>query len=205
MSALTTYEKPSEALATITDDTKFRLFRRTHGRPEEIPPSDGNGWTKEAFKQAILDQTIPKVPLLIRPLSSRGTLSNKRVSLDLSFSDESTTLETADDGKAMSSAPVGSAIQETVLAALLQSYTDERELVWELREKIDELQEEVAALKTENQKLKSDIEHSSSNDPLSKTIEKALVSVCGGPGGTLLVQKLLGSEAAGALASGSTS
>lgn len=191
-----TFNVPSEALATLPKGTVFRLKESTNGRPIDVKRPDGSpDWDAGTFNAALADGTLPKARYIIRPVVS-GKVSSKRLSLDLSMSEESTTIDTGGGpgSEAIAAQPAvqGYFVQEVVVNALVQGYQDEKQECRELRETIAEKDEEIFNLRLRVADLEHKLERAADNDSLQVVFNKAAVNFLGGPGGVMLAGKLLG-------------
>lgn len=190
------FDKPSEAFATIPKGSMFRLKESTNGRPIDVPRPDGElDWDVATFNQALADGAIPKRKYVVRPLAGTGKQTARRISLDLSMSEESMTVEgPGGTNEALATQPSaqGYFVQEVVVQALVTSYQEAKQDTRDLAERLDDKNEEIIALKLEVASLKHQIEHSADTDSLEGTFKKFLLNLAQGPGGAILTGKLLG-------------
>lgn len=190
------YSKPSEALASLKGQP-FIVRQSTGGRGQPIdilPPDGGKEWTESKFNQALADKAIPNERLILRPVIG-GKVSTKRISLDLSYNEESANAEVGaavgpNGGEVMVSPVVH--VQEKLIDAWLTIHQDGRQDLQEARETIAEQAETIHRLELENAELKRQLERAGDNDSLSVVANKVVVELAKGPGGAMLLHKLLG-------------
>jgi len=188
------FNKPSEAIESLGPADKFFLRQSSGGRPVELLTPDGKReWNKDIFNACLTDGHIPRgSKYFIRPILTTGKASSKKITLDLSLSEESTTVEAsgAQEGVAVQQAG-GSYVQESVVTALLDSYKDERGLVWELREECDELRSRNTELEVRCAKLESELERlKAGTTSLNEVLNNGIVEFLKGPGGMIVAQRL---------------
>ena len=198
--ALTTtnYGNPTEALAVIEKDQRFRVYESTSGRPKAVLHDDQPEWTREEFLSAAANRELPPGQLLIRPLRADGKVSSQRIGLDLSISNTSFSVGSPEQTP---TSPVGpspyAGAELGILNALRDSYIDERTEVWALRDKIEELQDENTALKLRIKELEcaATVAENESQSPTNKFISELVK----GPFGAIIATRLMGPEMADAV------
>lgn len=197
-----TFDKPSDALATLPKDAKF-IVRQcgTGGRPLEILKADGeSAWDRESFLKAQADGEIPRERLMLRTLD--GTkLSKQKITLDLSMSNEQTTVESGRPPLAEfeNQQLQVTYLQESVVTALVENMRDGKEEIQSLREEVSERDDEIVALKLRVAELEHEVSSNAANDSIGVMFSKMFQEFVKGPGGAIMASKLLSGKEGGDL------
>lgn len=190
----TTYDKPSDAFSALPQGALVRVRPAERGKGIDIKRPDGGlDWDKATFDSALLEGVLPRAKYVLRPVVG-GKVSHKRVSLDLSFSEESVTVEGAGGPEVMQGTFQQGYAQEKMIEATLDVLRDERGEKWDLYDENKELREENATLKMENLSLKHRLEDAGRDDSLSRMLSRTAETAMAGPAGAVLFGKLLGAN-----------
>lgn len=157
-----TYSKPSEALAKIPQGAKFTIGEKGKGsgtpakivNPYALESPDQ--WTRADLEKELADNADKwrGRQFVFRPLNEKGvSVTSKRFSLDLSMSEESTSIDTspspgAEMAQFSQSMPVPY-LQESLVAVLMGQLDKKDEEIKGLREDLADRAEENSGLREE--------------------------------------------------------